>query len=269
MFLSENTIRDFDSERATAQRLHAVVSGELFAVEAQQKALNGQLRRVRAQLANTPQELDLFVEDSTADRLLDLEIELNQALVTYLPESQRVQTLESQIAELRSRMESPNRLQGRVRRGPNPTYQALEISRNAFEAEADSLVQKRAELARQLAAVEDKLERFTALESEWKRLQSRRDARALSALSAAEEGTPFELSALAQPAGDVKIAEPATVPRTGRSAALSIYVLTVLAGLFVAAVIALLRARSMQSFATPSAFERTTGLPLLAGVGRV
>lgn len=270
-FLRENAIRDFESERATAQGLHALISNELFAAEARQKAVNGQLRRVRTQLTETPRELNLFVQDSTAERLLDLEIERNQALVTYLPDSQRVQALEAQIADLRARLETRDTLQGTVRRGPNPTYQALEVSRNRFEAEAESLTQKRAELARQLAAVEAKLERFTGLDAEWSALQRERDALAAKTLSTAANGPDqgVETGPVPQAAGSVKIAEPATIPRLGRSAALPIFLLSVLTALFIAAVIVLLRARSARSFATPSAFQRTTGLPVLAAIGRV
>ncbi|MCR9222524.1 MAG: Wzz/FepE/Etk N-terminal domain-containing protein [Hyphomonas sp.] len=271
VFLRENTIRDFDSERATAQGLHALISNELFAVEARQKAVGGQLRRIRTQLTETPKEQDLFVEDSTADRLRDLEIERNQALVTYLPDSQRVQTLETQIADLRTRLEIRDTLQGTVRRGPNPTYQALEVSRNSFEGEADSLAQKRAELARQLAAVEAKLERFTGLDAEWNALQRERDLLEAKVRITAgnDSGQSAETDPAAQVAGGVKIAEPATVLRTGRSAALPIFLLSVLTALFLAAVTALLRARSANGFATPSSLQRTTGLPVLAAIGRV
>ncbi len=270
-FLSDNSIRDFDGERATAQALHALVSGELLAVEARQKAVGAQVRRIRTQLAETPREQDLFVEDSTADRLLDLEIERNQALVTYLPDSQRVQTLDAQIADLRARLESRDTLQGTVRRGPNPTYQALEVSRNAFEAEADSLAQKRAELVRQLAAVEAKLARFSGLEAEWNALHRTHDVledRVRASAGTVATPSADQVSAMTAASG-VRIAEPATVPRTGRSAALPVLLFSVLTALILAVLIALLRAGSVRSFATASAFERTTGLPILAAIGRV
>lgn len=269
-FLSENTIRDFDGEFATAQGLYALISNELTKTEARQAAVRGQLRRLRTQLAETPQVLDLFVEDSTADRMFDLEIERNEALVTYLPDSQRVQTLDAQIAALRSRLETPDKLEGTVRRGLNPTYQALEVSRNKFEADADSLARERAELSRQMVAVEEKLERFTGLQSEWNRLQRARDIAAARIFSNTRPDDARDAQA-----GDsvpvnrsVRIAEPATLPRTGRSAALPIIFLSALVAFFLASTIALLRMRSLDSFATPSSFRRTTGLPLLAEIGR-
>ena len=270
-FLVEHSIRDFASERATAHALHALVSGELLSVEARQKAVEAQLRRIRAQLAETPRELDLFVEDSTADRLFDLEIERNQVLVTYLPDSQRVQALEAQIADLRARLEARDPLQGTVRRGPNPTYQALEMSRNAFEAEADSLAQKQAELARQLAAVEAKLERFSGLESEWNALQRTRDTlenRVSTSIGVGDVPAVNQGHAATGTAG-ITIAEPATVPRTGRSAAGPVLILSILTALILSILITLLRAGSVRSFPTASAFERTTGLPVLAAIGHV
>ena len=269
-FLTDNDVRDFASERSTAQSLYSAISSELFAVQARASAVQGQLSSTRTQLAETSPDLDLYVEDSSAQRLRELEIERNQALVNYTPESRRVQAIDRQIAELRSYLEAQAGPVGTVRRGPNPTYQALETSFNTFEAEAQSLRGQRAELQRQLRAVEDKLNRFTQLEPEWNELVRNRDLIETSVRTIAEqvqrEGTVAGLTA--QEADSVKVTEPATVPIKGKSLKLPIAILSLLFAGFTALIFGLLRAYSRTGFSTASSLQKTVGLPVLGSVRR-
>ena len=269
-FLAENNVRDFASERSTAQGLYAAISSELFSVQARASAVQGQLSSTRTQLAETSPDLDLYVEDSSAQRLRELEIERNQALVNYTPESRRVQAIDRQIAELRTFLATQDGPVGTVRRGPNPTYQALEASNNTFEAEAESLRGQRSELERQLRAVEDKLNRFTLLEPEWNELLRNRDLIETSVRTIAEqeqrEGTVAGLAA--QEADSVKVTEPATVPIKGTSLKLPIAILSLLFAGFTALIFGLLRAYSRKGFATASSLQNTLGLPVLGTVRR-
>lgn len=269
-FLYENNIRDFASERSTAQSLYSAISNELFSVQARASAVAGQLSRTRVQLTETPAEQDLYVEDSSAQQLRALEIERNQALVNYTPESRRVQAIDRRIAELRAFLADQDAPVGTVRRGPNPTYQALESSFNAFEAEAESLRGQEAELRRQLQAVEAKLNRFTELEPEWNELIRNRDLIETSVRTIAEqeqrEGTVAGLAA--QEADSVKVTEPPTIPIEGSSLKLPVAALSLLFAGFTALIFGLLSAFSKRGFATPSSLQNTVGLPVLGAVRR-
>ncbi|MEM9054510.1 MAG: Wzz/FepE/Etk N-terminal domain-containing protein [Pseudomonadota bacterium] len=269
-FLSENSIRDFASERSTAQGLFTIISGELSTVQSRASALEGQLARTRSQLAATPAEQDLYVEDSSAQRLRELEIERNQALVNYTPESRRVQAIDRQIEELEAFLGAQNGPVGTIRRGPNPTYQALETSLNTSEAEAESLIGQRMELERQLRNVENQLNRFTRLEPEWNELQRNRDLIESNVRAIAEreqqEGTIAGLTA--QEADSVKVTEPATVPLEGSSLKFPVAVLSLLFAGFTALIAGLVRTFSRQGFSTAGSLQRTTGLPVLSSVGR-
>jgi uncharacterized protein involved in exopolysaccharide biosynthesis len=266
-FLDANSIRDFVSERATAQGLHAAVSNERVLAQSRQRAVAASLERTRAQMLETPQEIDLFVEDDRAQRLLALEIERNQALITYTPDSRRVQAIEQQIAELKSLLAAEDGPAGTVRRGPNPTYQALETTRYDLEAEAASLSEQIRELTRQLQAVEEKLTRFSTLEGEWHALQRSRMAleTAVQDLGDRERGDPRQGNL----ADMVKITEPATVPVHGQSLKGPILAVTVLLALIVAVLFGFVRALSRRDFSTPGSLQRTTGLPVFGATGRV
>lgn len=270
-FLNDNNVRDFASERSTAQSLYSAISNELFSVQARASAVAGQLSRTRVQLAETPSEQDLYVEDSSAQQLRELEIERNQALVNYTPESRRVQAIDRRIAELRAFLASQEGPVGTVRRGPNPTYQALESSFNTFEAEAESLRGQEAELRRQLRAVEDKLNRFTELEPEWNELIRNRDLIETSVRTIAEQAQREDTVAglAAHEADSVKVTEPPTVPIEGKSLKLPIAVLSLLFAGFTALIFGLVSAFSKRGFATPNSLQNTVGLPVLGTVRRV
>ncbi|MEL7540726.1 MAG: hypothetical protein AAGJ51_07465, partial [Pseudomonadota bacterium] len=156
------------------------------------------------------------------------------------------------------------------RRGPNPTYQALESSFNTFEAESASLREQEIELQRQLRAVEDKLNRFTQLEPTWNELLRNRDLIETSVRTIAEqeqrEGTIAGITA--QEADSVKVTEPPTVPIKGSSLKLPIAILSVLFAGFTALIFGLFRAYSKRGFATPSSLQKTVGLPVLGAVRR-
>ena len=269
-FLRENDIRDFASERSTAQNLYSVISGELLDVQARRSASQGQLARTRSQLETTDSELDLYVEDSSAQRLRELEIERNQALVTYTPESRRVQAIDRQIAELRTFLNEQNALVGTVRRGPNPTYQALETALNTVEAEVQSLESQRAELQRQLLAVQAKLNHFTELEPEWNELLRNRDLIEASVRAIAEreqrENTVAGLTA--QAADSVKVTEPATIPLKGSSLKLPVALLSLLFAGFTALLVGLMRAHARKGFSTANSLQQTLGMPVLGTVSR-
>ena len=181
-----------------------------------------------------------------------------------------MQAIDRQIAELRSFLENQDGPVGTVRRGPNPTYQALEASFNSFEAEAQSLRGQRAELQRQLTAVEEKLNRFTQLEPEWNELVRNRDLIETSVRTIAEqvqrEGTIAGMTA--QDADSVKVTEPATVPIQGSSMKLPIAILSLLFAGFTALIFGLLRAYSKTGFATANSLQKTVGLPVLGTVRR-
>ncbi len=269
-YLRTNNIGDFGSERSTAQGLFTAISSELSTVRARTSAIEGQLATTRTQFASTPAQLELFVEDTSAERLRDLEIERNQALVSYTPDSRRVQAIDKQIEDLRAFIAAQSGLAGTTRRGPNPTYQALESSLNTLEAEAQSLSGQRAELERQLGEIEAKLTRFSQLEPIWSELQRNRDLMESNVRAIAEreqqEGAIAGITA--QAAESVKITEPPTVPIKGSSLKFPVAVLSLLLAGFTALVAGLLYTFTRQGFSTPGSLRRTTGLPVLGVIGR-
>lgn len=269
-FLRSNRIEDFGSERSTSQGLYTILSGELSTIKSRASAVDGQLRRTRTQLASTAPEQDIFVEDSSEQTLLNLRLEREDLLARYTPESRAVQAIDKRIAEVEAFLAEKAGPQGTVRRGPNPTYQALETSLNSLEGEAEALLDQQAEVERQLGRVEANLKRFTQLEPEWNDLQRKRqsleDNVRLLTRAEQEEGT---IKGITEDGTDsVSILEPAQVPLRGSSLRFPVAVLALLFAGFTALMVGLLRALTREGFSTPSSLQRTTGLPVIGAIGR-
>ena len=269
-FLQANDIGDFGNQRATAQGLYATLSGELSLARSRASAVDGQVSKTRAQLAATPPEQDLFIEDSSDQTLLNLQIEREQLLSRYTEDSRAVQNIDRQIAQVRAYLDSQDGPSGLVRTGPNPTYQALEASLNTFEAEAESLAGQRVELQRQLTQIEAQLKRFTRLEPEWNELQRNRDLLELNVRNLVEReqqvGTIDGISG--EDAESVRILEPARIPLRGKSMRFPVAVLALLFAGFSALMVGLLWALTREGFASAGSLQRTTGLPVIGSIGR-
>ncbi|MEM8616663.1 MAG: Wzz/FepE/Etk N-terminal domain-containing protein, partial [Pseudomonadota bacterium] len=86
-FLRNNGIGDFNNERGTAQGLFSTIRGELFGVNSRASAVDGQLTRTRTQLRNIEPEINLFIEDSSDQTLLDLQVQREELLSRYREDS--------------------------------------------------------------------------------------------------------------------------------------------------------------------------------------
>lgn len=268
-FLRANQIGDFESERATAQQLYTTISGELLTNQSRASAVDGQLDIYNQQLATKEPEQDLYVEDSSAQRLAELRMEREDLLSRYTASSRAVQAIDTRIDQLEAYLGSRQGLSGTTRRGPNPVYQQIEQAAANLEAEAQSLSLQRAELERQLSAVEDRLQRLNELAPQWQELQRRKALMEANvqnfSVREIEENALAEISD--QNADSVRVLEPARVPIKGSSLKMPVAALAFLFAGFTALMAGLLRALTRQGFPTARSVERTTGLPVLGSVG--
>ena len=268
-FLKRNQIGDFESERQTAQQLFSTISGELLTNKSRASAVEGQLDIYNQQLSRINPQQDLYVEDSSANRLTELRMEREELLSRYTADSRAVQAIDTRIDQLEEYLASRDGLSGTTRRGPNPVYQQIEQSTANLEAEAQSLALQRAELERQLNSVEARLERLNELAPAWQELQRRKALLEANVQNFAareiEERALAEISN--QSADSVRVLEPARVPIKGKSLKLPVAALAFLFAGFTALMFGLLRALTRSGFPTARSLERTIGLPVVGSVG--
>lgn len=267
-FLNSNGISDFDAEKTSAEALISAARSELLTVEAQVSAIRAQIRGLRGQIAKTRPEADIFVEDSTDQRIVELRLEREDLLSRYTADSRPVQAIDRRIAQAEAYLSQQDGPRGTVRRGPNPIHQELSTDLATLEAQSGSLSEQRRELQRQLTRLDARQKRLMELTPRWQELQRERDLAEKGVLNystrESESRARSQLAALN--ADNIRVIEPARPPIHGSSLKMPIAAASFLFAGFTALMSGLLWALTRRGFATPGAVERTLGVPVLASV---
>lgn len=269
-FLIANGLSDFATERSTLQTLFANIEEALFTNGARHSELDGQQVLLRQQLLRTEAQIDEYVEDTTAQTLVDLELEREELLTRYTPDSQAMRDINQRIARARQYIGSEGRPRGTVRRGPNPLYQSIETRLSDVSAQAASLRLQRQELERQAAEIKSRQRKLSKLEPRWQELLRNRDLLESNARSfAAREIEARSLAEIARAGSDnIRVLERARRPAKGSSMKLLGAIAAVLFAGFCALMAGLGYALTRKGFATPGSLERTVGLPVVSTVKR-
>ncbi|MEO1027937.1 MAG: Wzz/FepE/Etk N-terminal domain-containing protein [Pseudomonadota bacterium] len=269
-FLLEQGIIDFEAERAAVQSLFATVNDELFANRSRQSVVRGQIDVLEIQLTATEPQIDIFVEDSSAEALTDLQVQREQLLSRYTPESRPVQAIDRQIEQVKAFLDQQEGVSGTTRRGPNPVYQNLQNNLNSLRPEFQALTLQRAELEAQKKGIEARQMKISKIAPEYQELIRRRDLLEQNVRSLAEkEVEALSLQQNTERATDnIQILKPAEAPLDGKSLKLPIALGAIILAGFTALMIGLFVAFSRKTFATARSLEKTLGTPVLATVAK-
>ncbi len=179
-FLKNNRISDFESEQTGLRERTEDLKASLNTTRASIAETEASLAEVEDQLRQTPQTIDLFVDDRASQRVAQAELELKQLLAKYLPSSDPVRQKQTELAELKALQNSYNgKAAGGRRVGPNPVQQALVTRRNNLAATADSLREREFTLQRQLNSADNKIQKLTSLSPKYQNLLRERETLSL------------------------------------------------------------------------------------------
>ncbi|MCA8903165.1 MAG: hypothetical protein KDA53_18155 [Hyphomonas sp.] len=267
-FLLDNGIGNFDAERDTVRQLYQFASSDLRAVEARIHLVDGQLAASRRQIRTIPAELDLYVDDTSQQTLMDLRLEREDKLSRYTEDSRVIREIDKRIAQAEAYLAERGGAQGTVRRGPNPLFQQVETSIKTLEAEAASLQSQHSELVRQVADFEARQQRLSELEPGYQELVRTRDVldRNVTTLAEREIEARARSQLVEKSFNNIRILEPAVAPVKGTSLKLPVAVLALLVAGFSALMAGLARALTRTRFSTGRSLERTLGIPVVAAV---
>lgn len=174
--LKKNNISDFESEQGGVRKRTEELRASLNMLRAEMSETETALATVEGQLRQTPQEINLYVDDRASARISQAELELKQLLAKYLPTSDPVRQKRTELAELKSLQTSNGgKASGGRRVGPNSVFQELLTRRNILQATADSYREKEFTLQRQLDSADAKVRRLTALSPDYASLLRERD----------------------------------------------------------------------------------------------
>lgn len=267
-FMEAHGVTNLDAEIDALQRLSESTRQALLDVRARHRAAENQLRSIAGDLATTPRDADIYVEDSSQQALVALKLEREDLLARYTPQAQPVQAINTRIAQLEAFLEENNTPAGTVRRGPNPVYQALETSHSTLEADTRALQGQAVELESQLEEINARRTALTALVPEWRALQREHDlAEANVRDYATRESQAQARTELSRQNGDnIRVLEPARAPVKGSSLKLLVAAAGILFAGFTALMAGLAYAVTRRGFATPAALERSIGISVLDAV---
>jgi uncharacterized protein involved in exopolysaccharide biosynthesis len=268
-FLITNRIGDFTTEKTSIASIYGSITDELFKVQAQKSEADGRLAALSAQLSLMEPTIDLSVETNFQQQLLDLRIEREKLLSTFMPGTPQIQAIERRIANVQALIPSGGGSAGGVvRRGPNEVFQSLDTKRAELEAESAALKTRFEELQRQKTNIEKRQLQLTRLEPEYQDLLRDRaildnQVRALIEREG-EERLKREISQANLQ--NVQVLEHARTPSRGKSMRKLVVAAGLLFGGFTGLVCALIWVFSRSTLPTAGSASRTVGLPVLASV---
>jgi len=264
-YSARNGLADFDAESAAVAHLFADIADERARVQATLREAQARTEGLARQLSAMPRQVDLHVETTSEQQLLDLRLQRETLLARYLPDSRVVKDIERRIAQVETYLASAP-VQGVRRIGPNPVWQALETERAAEAATVLALNARLAGLAGQQADVEARMARLDQLRPDYLRLKRGRDALEASAaaLAAREQDERASVELAARGIDTVSIYEAARPPVRADDGWFAFVFAGVILGLVAALLVGLLRARTIAGLPTAASVERTLGLPVLA-----
>lgn len=244
-FHRRNGFSSFGSEREGASERTEALRAELGQIRAQMTGIEAEMSAVEGQLRGTTEVIDTEINDMGSQRVAQANLELQQLLAKYLPNSDPVRAKQAEIAELKA-LQSANGGNpiGRRTVGPNPTHQALVANLNTLRASADGLREREFTLTQQLGNNDAKVRKFQDLEPQYNKMLRERetlDLRLKGVNSKLQEAVANSEQAEAANVENVKIIAYATLPRKGRNMAKIMLALIMIGWGFTLFMLALLR----------------------------
>lgn len=230
-FLSSNGVSDFDSEREGVTERTEALRETLNTLRADLTENEQALASVEDQLRNTPEQIDLQVDDRASQRVAQAELELSQLLVKYLPSSEPVRRKQAEVDELNRLQDSfGGTARGGRRVGPNTVYQELLTRRNTLQSTADALREKDVIVQRQLDAADNKVRKLQTLSPAYADLLRERDTldERLKDYTTREQEAVINQQQAQVESENVKVIDISTYARKGRNTRVLFFALIVL-----------------------------------------
>lgn len=265
--LNRNDISEFTSEQTGVQKRSETLRTEMNTLRGNIAGVEAALAATEDQLRQTPETIDLQVDDRASQRLAQANLERRQLLAKYLPSSMVVRNKEAEITEIQSQIRANGgKPAGGRRVGPNTVYQALMTQRNTYQAQADSYREREIILQAQLNAAVGKVKHMRELGPVYQNLLREKTTleERVKGLNAKEQAALAAKQQQDAQMANVKIISPPITPRKGRNMRKVMFALGVLASMFTVFMLALLRV-----FTDPNLYGPGTGTRNRAGLAPV
>ncbi len=270
-FLAANAIDDFDAEKTSLNSLNTSMTEETFRVQARLKEIDGRLGEIGRQVGQINPEISLYHDTNPAasDKLLQLQLDRQDLLSRYKPDSQPVRDADQKIAQVQAMTAQGAPPSGARRIGVNPVYQTVQTEQLQLNAESASLKQRQAALTDQLAQVSARRQKLSELEPQYLDFNRDRDLlqTEIKGLAQKNQENQANQSIQGKSNDNIRIVERPTPPTQGKSLRKPVLILAFLFAGFTALCVGLLRVFIRRGFPTAGSASRTLDLPVLAAAG--
>ncbi len=267
-FLTSNSIGDFDAEKTSLSQLQSQIEQQQYATQTQLKERAGRLAGLEAGMDRVTPEVGLYrdIDNTAANKLLDLKLQREALLSRYRPDAQPVRDMDGQIAQMQAAVTSGRAQgQGASRTGVNPVYQTLQTEKLQLEAEVNALQQSLGMLSQQAEQLTQRRLRLAELEPQFQSLTRDREVLRSNVrdFTVKEQETQAARAIASNTNDNIRIIERAMPPVQGKSLRAPVLALSLLFAGFSALCAGLLRMFLRPGLPTPASAARTLDLPVL------
>lgn len=219
-FLTEHQIVDFDSDLSAAVTQATTLRTALATAQSERQAAMAASSAIEARVAEMPETLELYVESSAENLLIEKRLERESLLARYLETAPPVVAIDREIAELEEFIAGGGVAGlGQTRTGINEVRQGLIQEQLRLESVAAGENRRAGAIQAQLNSVQTEVQRLRGLRPEYERLAQDVTATEAAANSLANQQAEAEArQALAPGSADaVRIVERAYAPPEGSS----------------------------------------------------
>jgi polysaccharide biosynthesis protein PslE len=219
-FLTENDITEYESDIAALLTQIAALQTSLATAQSERQAASAAASAIAQRVAEMPENIDLYVESSAENLLIENRLERESLLARYLETAPPVVALDREIAELEDFIAGGGvEGLGQRRTGVNTVRQGLVQEQMRLESVAAAEATRARTISAQLSAAESEIARLRSLAPDYRRLAQDVAATSAAATSLATQQAEAEArQSLAPGSADaVRIVERAFAPAEGSS----------------------------------------------------
>ncbi len=270
---AEFNIISLDQDVLLALRIYdSVVQRRLVQIERREAALaqvqstERRLRELPGSVFDYRERTDKVDNDETDNVLTKLRLERDTLRLRYQDSEPRLEELNRQIQVLEDIKRQPRRDSSTAREVRNPTLDVMTNNLYQRRVEADSAIRSVVELDRQVEETKARIDQLRLAEGAFQNLERSRQIfeQLFKDASQRAEAALFEESSSGSRGATVRVVDAADSSLRGRSNGPSIAAATVIGGMMLAGVLAMLLSWNRQTFIMPEEVTRQLGLPLLA-----
>lgn len=270
---AEFNIISLDQDVLLALRIYdSVVQRRLVQIERREAALaqvqstERRLRELPGSVFDYRERTDKVDNDETDNVLTKLRLERDTLRLRYQDSEPRLEELNRQIQVLEDIKRQPRRDSSTAREVRNPTLDVMTNNLYQRRVEADSAIRSVVELDRQVEETKARIDQLRLAEGAFQNLERSRQIfeQLFKDASQRAEAALFEESSSGSRGATVRVVDAADSSLRGRSNGPSIAAATVIGGMMLAGVLAMLLSWNRQTFIMPEEVTRRLGLPLLA-----